>query len=222
MENQLHPDPAKWSPASTPAGQPITPCEYIAPYTTRRPCRRVQNAHPTARGRIYRIISRPGTVHGGFLAPERRQDHNQSRSGESLDDGRSAGPAIQSLSCAAGLRTGGKHRRAREGTDRSRLRRTLLLGHGNLCIAVFDLHCAAHRQKSVEVPARDVGQSARTGAPAQSARGHVSLEDDQRRRSVGILRGGHRAVSHQRRHHVRVEEVHPGDGRGRIPLRRRR
>ncbi len=101
------------------AGQPITLMKYIVYHTSHTAppeevCARAERTLDRAVATGFTaLLGRPRTVHGRLLATKRRQGHDQSRSGESLDDGRPAGHPIQSVSCAASQRTGGKHRRAR-------------------------------------------------------------------------------------------------------------
>ena len=49
------------------------------------------------------------------------------------------------------------------------------------------------------------------------ARRALPVAHDQRRRGIRVLRGGHRAVPHQRRRELRAREVRARDGRCRVP-----
>ena len=90
--------------------------------------------------------------------------------------------------------------RAGQGPDRAGVRGALLLGHGDLRPAVPRLHGPAVARNLLRFrygmlrPAR---QRARELEPAGRA---VPVADDQRRGGLGVLRRGHRAVPHQRRH----------------------
>jgi hypothetical protein len=84
---------------------------------------------------------------------------------------------------------------------------TLLLGYGNLCAAVSDLHGAAHRRQPAALPP----QHAAGRAPARPAGGRegraVSLAHHQRRGGLGLLCRGHRPVSHQCRYRARHPQI---------------
>ena len=119
----------------------------------------------------------------------------------------------------AGDRSRRGPRRAREGRQRPRLRRPLLLGLRGL------RHAVPHpRQPGVgEGAAARALRHARRRAPAgarRRPRGRaLPVAHDQRRGGVRLVRGRHRAVPHQRRHRLRDAPLQPRLGRPRLPAR---
>ena len=104
------------------------------------------------------------------------------------------------------------------------LRGPLLLGHRDLRRPVPDVHTSPQVARSAAaLPLRDA-RPPRARAPRETgaARRAVPVAHDQRRGGLGVLRGRHRAVPHQRRHRLRPAPVRLRDGRPGVPARRRR
>ena len=120
-----------------------------------------------------------------------------------------AGRPLQPLPDPPGVGPRRGPRDRRQGPDRPRLRGPVLLGHGDLRAARADVHAAARRAPAAALPLRDARGRTPPGAPARPPRRAVSVAHDLRRGGVGVLRGRHRAVPHQR-----------GDLLRRTPVRR--
>ncbi len=132
---------------------------------------------------------------------------------------RAAVPALEPVPVAPGVGPGRPVRHSGQGVDQPDVRRALLLGHGDVRPAVPDLHVPAARPERLAVSVRHPGQGAGAGPCGQSEGRVICLAHDQRRGGVGVLRGGHGPVPHQRRDRPRHREVrgrHRGSG---LPVR---
>ena len=88
---------------------------------------------------------------------------------------------------------------AAKGVTGGRLRRPLLLGHGDVRRAVPRLHRPGGGAQAAALPLGDARRRRTAGGRDEPGRRAVPVADDQRRGGVGVLRRGHRAVPHQRR-----------------------
>ena len=111
--------------------------------------------------------------------------------------------------------------RARQGTDRLRLRGPLLLGHRGLRRPVPELHAARRRPQRPPLPHPDAADRPRTGPRDGPERRALPVAHDQRRGGVGLLRGRHRRGAHRRRHRLRAHEVRARLRRRGVPGARR-
>ena len=145
----------------------------------------------------------PAALPRRLLAAQRRAGARQS--GVAADD------SVQPVPHVPGDGAGRGGRRARQGPDRTRVRRALLLGHRDLRPAVPHLHEAADRAEPAPAAARVPERGAAARAGGQSARGAVPVAHHQRQRGVRVLRGGDGAVPHQRGHRVRAPQVRRRD-----------
>ena len=84
------------------------------------------------------------------------------------------------------------------------------------------VHPAGGGSSGAAVPLADAADRPAAGAGAQPDRGAVPVAHDQRRGGVGVLRGGHRAVPHQRRHRTGPQAIRRRQRRHRVHRRRRR
>ena len=116
------------------------------------------------------------------------------------DDAGPAGDALEPVPARPGVGPdpGAGHRR--QGRHRRRLRGPLLLGHRDLRRPVPRLHePRAARASCCGSAGAMLPAGPPAGGRAQPARRAVPVAHDQRRGGVGLLRGRHRAVPHQRR-----------------------
>ena len=124
-----------------------------------------------------------------------------------------AGGAVLAVPRVAGRGPGRGPGDRRQGPDRARLRRALLLGHRSLRAAHAHLHRARHRRGRPALAPLHPADGHRAGAPARAARRGVPVAHHSRRSMLGLLASRHGRVPHQRRHRRR---------RHRLPRRHRR
>ena len=127
--------------------------------------------------------------------------------------GASAGDPLRAVSYAPGGSAGRAAADSGQGTDRSRLRRSHVLGHRGVRAAPAHLHTAARRRGCVALAPPDARPGARAGAVAGASRRGVSVADDRRAGMLGLLAGGHGGVPHQRgdrERHGPLPADHPG------------
>ena len=122
---------------------------------------------------------------------------------------------MQATARGEGLGDGG------QGRDRPRLRGALLLGRRGLRRPVPAPHQPAVGAPAARLPGRDARRGARAGRRGRPPRRPVSVADDHRAGGVGLVRGRHRAVPHQRRHRARDAPLQPRHRRPRVPARAR-
>ena len=196
------------SPTSRPASR--CGCASTSPTTgrrraPRRPARRAWTARSTAPRATATTRSSPTTRRhvDDVLAPQRRRGRGRA--------GRPAGGALQPLPADAGDGARRGPRRAGQGRDRPRLRGPLLLGHRDLRRARSSpTRTRSGRKQVLELPrAACSTPRARRAREVGHARRALPVAHDQRRGGLGLVRGRHRAVPHQRRHRLRDAPVQP-------------
>ena len=148
----------------------------------------------------------PAGVPRRLLGARRRRARRRPRA--------AAGDALRAVQRAA---VGGARRAPRDpgqGADRQRLRRALVLGHGDLHAAGADVRRAGGRARRAAGGAtrRSTVARARSAGAGPAGRG-VSVAHDLRPGVLGLLAGGHGGVSHQRRHRRRHAPLPRGDRR---------
>ena len=112
------------------------------------------------------------------------------------------------------------HGVARQGRHRPRLRGPLLLGRARSTSCRSWSTQARPGRSSCSAARYDMLGAARTpGARGRPSRRAVSVAHDQRRGGLGLVRGGHGAVPHQRRHRLRAAPLQPRLRRPRLPAR---
>ena len=131
-------------------------------------------------------------------------------------------PAVQqavrwNLFQRAGHHPGRQPRHTRQGPDRDRLRRPLLLGHRVLRRPVPHLHPPAGGAQRAALPSRDARRRPPPRGRALAVRGALPVADDQWRRGLRLLPGRHGAVPPQRRHRLRPDQVRARDRRPPVP-----
>ena len=131
--------------------------------------------------------------------------------------GGAAGRPLEPVPARPGLGPNARAGHRGQGGDRRRVRRSLLLGHRGLRPAVPRLHQPRRRPEAAALPVPHARRSPRPGRGAQPARRALPMAHHQRRGGIGLLRGRHGAVSHQRRHRVRTRAVPLRDRRHRVP-----
>ena len=149
----------------------------------------------------------PEALSRRLLGLQRRGGARQSR--VAADD------PVQPVPHVPGDGAGRGSRRAGQGTDRTRVRGALLLGHRDIRAALPHVYETADRAEPAPSATRLSGRGARARPGGQSARGAVSVAHHQRQRGVRVLRGGDGAIPHQRGHRVRASQVrrrHRGQG----------
>ena len=120
---------------------------------------------------------------------------------------------------------GGRARRAagdpRQGADRSRLRRTRVLGHGDVRAAAADLLGAARGRRGAALASLDPAARARARAHAQPERRHLPVADDRGRGVLGLLAGGDGGVPRVGRRCRRGDPLRAGHRRRGVRARDR-
>ena len=182
-----------------------------APARAHRP--RPAAARPRARLRRRRAASAAARVARRLLGAQRRRDR-----GAAPD---AAGGPLEPVHARAGGGPRGLERRPGEGPHGQRLQRPLLLGHRDLRDAVPHVHQPPVRAERAEDARADAARGPQARAAAERGRRAVPVAHDQRRGGVGLLRGRHRAVPHQRRRDLRHREVRARHRRRRLPRPRR-
>ena len=125
----------------------------------------------------------------------------------------STGGALRPVSYAPGGSTWRAAADSGQGTNRSRLRRSHVLGHRGVRAAAAHLPPATRRLGRVALAPSDAGPGPRSRTVARAARRGVSMANDRRRGMLGLLAGGHGGVPHQRGDRERRRALpadHPG------------
>ena len=186
-------------------GQPIRLTKVAAYHSSRgvptRRARRPRPAHPRPgpRHRRRRLPRGAAPVARPFLARLRRRGAGPPR--------HPAGGPLEPLPARPGLRPHRAGRGARQGRQRVGLRGPLLLGRRDLRPALPQLHLAVGRPWGAALPLPHAPGRAPPRRRAVQHRRPLPVAHDQRRGGIGLLRGRHGAVPHQRRHRLRPLQV---------------
>ncbi len=133
-----------------------------------------------------------------------------------------AGDPLEPVPDGPGVGPGRRARHRRQGGDRRRLRRPLLLGHRGLRDPDARVQQPDGGARPAAVPLPHAAGRSPPGGRDVAARGAVPMAHDQRRGGVGLLPGGHGAVPHRRRRGVRHRPLRHGHRRHRVPAQRGR
>ena len=137
----------------------------------------------------------------------RHQLLGSQRAGLGGSNSGAAGSALQPLQSDAGLTPRGGSWSTGQGPDGNRLRRPLLLGHRGLPVAVSHPHLAGGGPQPADAPDTHAAGRATPRPRGGLLRRAVPLAHHQRRGGIRQLRSRHRAVSHRRRHRLRLGPV---------------
>ena len=198
-----------------PSGRAHPPCQVrhlplVPAPADRRALREGRAAvEPGRPARLRGPARQPAPVPHRLLAPQRRR--GEGTAGVAADHTLQPLPHLPSDGAGRGRRGAG------QGTDRPRLRGPLFLGHRDLPAAVPDLHDAANRAEPAASAPPAPGRRPAARRRAEPARRALSVAHHRRQRGVRLLRGGNRAVPHQRGHRVRPPQVRRRDRRHPFP-----